>query len=459
MGGLGRLSRQDVSNLRVEDYGLPMHVAALAILEGRPLADASGRLRLEALQRMLEQRLHMAPRLRQVLYRPTFGSGPPLWIDDPDFDVRRHVLTRAVPSPGDEATLLKVCSELNEPPLDRSRPLWEMWLLTGLADGEVGLLIRLHHVMADGVAALALIGSLLDATPDARAPLAPSWIPQPMPGTWELFADNLAQRAAAVTRVLSGFRRPTSVIPRLSSFVRHVRQLLREGFAPRVSFNRPVGRRRRLLLVRADLDQARAVAHAHGAKVNDVVLAAVAGGARRLLDNRRELKPGMIVKASVAASIREPADDQAGGNRVGIILAPLPVSEPDPVRRLEEIARATRKRKGQAPYQPSARFLQRWMVHGMFHQRLVNLFTSNLPGPPTHMYLGHARILELFQVGVLQGNVTIAVGVLSYAGQLNFDIVADADACPDVQEFADGLGKALQELGVPTAVQTDDLVH
>jgi WS/DGAT/MGAT family acyltransferase len=320
----------------------------------------------------------------------------------------------------------------------------------------VGLLVRLHHVVADGIAALALIGSLLDSTPDARAPLAPSWVPRTTPGTRELVADNLAERAAAFARALSAFRRPSSAIRRLGSAAGQLRHILREGFTPRVSFNRPIGRRRRLLLVRADLDRASSVAHAHGAKVNDVVLAAVAGGARRLLEERGELKPGMVLKASVAASIRGPADDQAGGNRVGIVLAPLPVSEPDPIRRLEEITRATRKRKGQAPYQPSARFLQRWMVRAMFHQRLVNLFTSNLPGPPTSLYLGGARVLELFQVGVLQGNVTLGVGVLSYAGQLDFDIVGDAEAIPDLHLFADGLRKGLEELGVPTVGQKDD---
>jgi hypothetical protein len=130
---LDRLSPLDVSNLRVEDHGLPMHVAALAILEGAPLLDASGQLRLDALRGHLERRLHQAPRLRQVLYRPRLGLGPPVWVDDARFDIRRHVRARAIRTPGDEATLLGVCSQLNEPPLDRSRPLWELWVLTGLS--------------------------------------------------------------------------------------------------------------------------------------------------------------------------------------------------------------------------------------------------------------------------------------------------------------------------------------
>jgi hypothetical protein len=178
-----------------------------------------------------------------------------------------------------------------------------------------------------------------------------------------------------------------------------------------------------------------------------VVLAAVAGGARRLLAARGELRPGLVLHASVAASIRSPTDARAVGNRVGILLVPLPVDEPDPVRRLEQITQATREAKRRPVFQPSGRVLQRWMVRAMAHQRLVQLFVSNLPGPPTPLYLAGARVLELFQVGVIQGNVPLGVGVLSYQGQLNFDLVSDADAVPDAAVFAAGLADTLHQLG------------
>jgi diacylglycerol O-acyltransferase / wax synthase len=446
--GLARLSPLDVSNLRVEEHGFPMHVAALAIVEGAPLLDASGRLRLDTLRSHLERRLHLAPRLRQVLHRPRLGLGPPVWADAPDFDIGTHVRARAIPAPGDEQTILEVCSELNEPPLDRSRPLWELWMLTGLADGHVAALIRLHHVVADGIAALALIGALLDAAPDVPPPVAPPWAPRPVPSAGELLADNLSRRAAAVMSVVSRLRRPAMLIDQLGSLAGQLRQLQGEGFAPRVSLNRPVGMHRRLQLVRGDLTKAKKVAHAHGAKVNDVVLAAIAGGARRLLEARGELKPGLVLKVSVATSIRGPADHQASGNLVGIMLVPVPVGEPDPIRRLQDVARATAERKRRPPYQPSARFAQRWMVRAMFHQRLVNLLASNLPGPPVPLYLAGARVLEVFQIGVVQGNIALSVGVLSYAGQLNFDIVGDAEAVPDLLMFAEGLAAALGELEV-----------
>lgn len=445
-----RLSPLDASNLRIEDHGLPMHVAAVAILEGAPLIDASGKLRLDAVRAVLDRRLYLAPRLRQVLGRPRFSLGPPVWADSTSFDIRQHVLTRAIPAPGGEAELTGVCAELDEQPLDRSRPLWEVWLLTGLAGGNVGLLIRLHHVIADGVAALAMIGALLDAAPGVAAPDPPPWTPRPMPGAWQLSASDLRWRAAVLARGLSLLRQPSAVVRRLGVLAAQSRQLAGEGLAPRVSLNRPVGQRRRLLLARADLDRVAAVAHAHGGKVNDVVLAAVAGGARRLLAARGELRPGLVLKASVAVSIRGAGDQRAAGNRVGTMLVPLPVGEPDPVRRLAQIIRATAERKRRPPYQPGGRILQRLMVRTMSRQRLVNLLVSNLHGPADPLYLAGARVLEVFQVGVVQGNVTVSIGALSFAGQLGFDIVGDPVAAPDLAVFAAGLSDSLEQLGVRT---------
>jgi diacylglycerol O-acyltransferase len=424
-----------------------MHVAALGVLDGAQLLDAAGQLRLDAVRADVQRRLHLAPRLRQVLCHMRPGLGPPVWADDPRFDIRRHVRACPVPGPGDEAALLAVCSELNAPPLDRSRPLWELWLLPGLANGNIGMLLRLHHVVADGVAALALMGIMFDAAPGKPPPQAPVWRPAPAPGAWQMFTDGWRRRADAAAAVWSCARHPAGAFRGLGSLARQLRLLAGEGRAPRMSFNQPAGTRRSLLLARAGLAHVKTVAHAHGATVNDVVLAAVAGGARQLLAGRGELTPGLALKASVAASNRRPADAPGSGNRAGIMLVSLPVDEPGPVQRLTEIARLTRARKRYPPYQPAGRFAQRGMVRTMSRQRLVNLFTSNLPGPPEPLYLAGARVLELFQAGVVQGNVTVAVGVLSYAGQLNFCLLGDADAIPDLQVFADGLSDALAQMG------------
>lgn len=429
-----------------------MNVAALAILEGRVLLDASGELALEAIRVRIEQRLHLAPRLRQRLYRPGFGFGAPVWVDDASFDVSRHVRTQPVPADGGEEALLATCVELNGRPFDQAHPLWEIWLLTGAPDGHVSMLIRFHHVLADGIAALLLLGTLFDSPPFDSAPEAPEsegtpWTARPIPTRSELLGDALRRSITGIRRGMHKIEHPRRTLAPARTLFRQTLQLAREGRAPRTSFNRPVGRQHRVRLVRADLEQAKQVAHAHHATVNDVVLCTIAGGARALLAGRGELQRPLVLKVSVAASVRAPTSASQAGNLVGILLVPVPVGEEDPIRRLEQIARATAERKRLPPYQPAARFLQRWMIRTMNRQRRGDLLMSNLPGPPQPMYFADAKILEVFQIGVVQGNVAVQVGALSYADQLNFDIVADANLVPDLTVFANGMTEDLERLG------------
>jgi diacylglycerol O-acyltransferase len=442
-----RLTPLDASNLRVEDHGVPMHVAALAIVEGDGLREESGRLDLDRIRAHVQQRTHLSPRLRQRLRPAPFAAGPPVWVDDPDFDIARHVRFHDLGYPADEGTMLAVCSQLNAPPLNRSRPLWEMWVLTGRRDGNLALLIRLHHVVADGIAALDLLGVLFDLTAVQPSGRASGQGPAPTPAVRELYGEHIRRQGSALSRAVSSLGRPGVLGRRLWSVALQLRQLGQEGFAPASSLNEPVGTRRRLILVRADLAGARRTAHADGAKINDVVLAAMAGGTRALLESRGELAPDLVLRASVAASLRTARDEVASGNRVGVRLAPLPVFEPDAVRRLRYIAAVTGPARGKPAYQPGGRFLQGAMAATMFRQRLVNLLLSNLSGPAKAVHFAGAEVLEMFQVGLVQGNVALSVGVLSYAGQLNFDIVADPDVIPDLDVFAEGLSVALAELG------------
>ena len=449
---LERLTPLDVSNLRIERHGLPMNVAALAILEGGALLDASGELGLEPIKARIEQRLHLAPRLRQRLYWPGFGFGAPVWVDDASFEISRHVRTRPSPADGGEETLLATCVELNDRPFDQAHPLWEIWLLTGALDGHVPMLIRFHHVLADGIAALLLLGTLFDSSPIASAPDAPEsgsprWTARPIPARSELLGDALRRSITGIRRGVHKIEHPQRTLAPARTLFRQALQLAREGRAPRTSFNRPVGRQHRVLLLRAGLEQARQVARAHHATVNDVVLCAIAGGARALLAGRGELQRRLVLKVSVAASVRAPTSASQAGNLVGILLVPVAVGEEDPIRRLEQIARATAERKRLPPYQPAARFLQRWMIRAMNRQRRINLLMSNLPGPPQPLYFAGARILELFQIGVVRGNVAGQGGALSSAGRLNFAIVADADLVPDITVFANGMIEDLERLG------------
>jgi diacylglycerol O-acyltransferase / wax synthase len=449
---LERLTPLDVSNLRIERRGLPMNVAALAVVEGGVLLDASGELALGAIRARIGQRLHLAPRLRQRLYQPGFGFGAPVWVDDASFDISRHVRTRPVPAGGGEEALLAACVELTGRPFDQAHPMWEIWLLTGAPDGRVAMLIRFHHVLADGTAALLLLGTLFDAAPGETAPDAPEsgsrpWTAGPVPARPELLGDALRRSVTGIGQGMHKIGHPRRALAPARTLTRQALQFAREGRAPRTSFNQPVGSQRRVLLVRADLEHARRAAHAYHATINDVVLCAIAGGARALLAARGELRRPLVLKVSVAASVRAPASASQAGNLVGILLVPLPVDEEDPIRRLEQIARATAERKRLPPYQPAARFLQRAMIRTMNRQRRINLLMSNLPGPPQPAYFAGAKILELFQIGVVQGNVAVQVGALSYAGQLNLDIVADAHLVPDATVFANGMTDDLNRLG------------
>jgi diacylglycerol O-acyltransferase / wax synthase len=447
---LERLSQLDLSNLRIEDHGLPMHVAALMFLDQ---AGLSAELDLDTLRAAVARRLHRVPRLRQILNRPRVGLGPPLWIDDPGFDIREHVRLRVVPAPGDEPAVLALCSELNAAPLDRTRPLWEMWLLTGLAGGGSGLLIRLHHAVADGLAAVAMMEALFAPDPAGPAPDVSTWRRQPGPGTRELAADSLHRRISTTAGVLVQMRHPSAIIARLRRLAWSARTVAHAQHAPRLSINVPVSGQHRLMLVRADLDRVRKVAHAHGGTVNDVVLSAVAGGAQRLLDDRGELTPGLVLQASVPASLRGPMGDVAAGNQVGVMIVPLRLADADPASRLSLIAETTATCKRQPLHQPNTRLLQRWMVRVMKRQHLVNLIVSNVPGPCVPLYIAGVRVTEIFQIGAVQGNVTISVGAFSYAGQLNLDVVGDPDALPDLTIFTDGVADTLSRLGALTGTQ------
>src|SRR5512133_3245445 len=442
-----------------EDYGWSGDIGALAILDGTSLLDRDGRIRIEAVRRQLEPRLHLVARFRQLLYRPRRGLGWPLWVDAPSFDLADHIRVHPLAAPGDEAQLLQACAELAARRLDPARPLWELWLLPGLPDRQVGALLRLHHTIADGAAALAAFGALLDLTPDAPTSVAPPWAPRPIPTASELLRDNLRRRRQELGRGCSGLAHLGRTLHRARAAWPAWREVLTDRPAPRTSLNHPVGTDRRLAIVRGRLDLAKQLAHAHHAKVNDVVLAAVAGGLRQLLARRGEPVDRLVQRAMVTISEHHEQPGQARGNKPGWMMVPLPLGEPDPVRRLALIAAETAARKHQP--RPEAgtgifRFVagQRVWYRQFPRQRSVNLVVSNVPGPPVPLYLAGARLLELLPTMPTMGNLTPVVAVLSYAGQLNLTAIADRDGCPDLAVFAQGVRSALDGLAAADGVVT-----
>jgi diacylglycerol O-acyltransferase len=445
---LDRLSAQDRLILWPDEVW-PQDIGALGILAGGALVGPDGNLPLDVAREAVAARLHLVPRLRQVLCFPQRGLGGPLWVDAPSFDLAEHVLVAQVPAPGDEVRLLDTVERLRRRPLDRSRPLWALWLLTGLPDDRIGLFIRLHHVVADGLAGLASLRALLDAAPQPPPVRPQPWVPAPAPSTRMLLADNARRRATRLGHTLSSFRRPAAS---LRSAWLVLRELLTAPPGPHTSLDRVIGPDRRFALVRSDLAQVTRIAHRHDATVNDVLLAVITGGLRDLLRGRGESIDSVMLPIYVPVSLRRGRSGENSGNLITQMVVHLPLGTADHRARLAQIAQETTRRKALA--RPSlgtlfgSRLIRDAMLNLVVRQR-INVVSADLPGPPQPMYLAGAQLLELFPLVNLLGNETLGVGALSYADQFNIMAVADADTHPDLDILAAGMQAAFSAFAEP----------
>ena len=448
---LDRLSANDRLILW-PDAVWPQDVGALVILGGGSLLDADGGFRIDAARDAVAARLHLLPRFRQVLVEPGRGLGGPLWVDSSAFDIRDHVSVVAVPPPGGEAQLLAAVETLRRRRLDRSRPLWEMWFLTGLPDRRVGLFVRLHHVVADGIAGVAAVGLMLDIRPDAVHEAPHPWTPAAGPTRSRLLLDNVLARLRAAVRALSAFGHPVEHARRARQGWPALRELLAAEPGPVTSLGRLIGTGRTMALVHTSLADMKRIAHAHDAKINDVLLAATAGGVRRLLESRGESVENLSVPIYVPVSLRlGRRGGHEGGNLIGQMVIPVPVGEADPARRLRQISTETAARKA----------LHRAPLGGVFRNKLVagvmlklvarqrvNIVSADLPGPPNPLYFAGEQVLEVFPLVNLIGTVSLGVAALSYAGTFNIMVVADADAYLDLDVLAAGIQDELGALAL-----------
>jgi WS/DGAT/MGAT family acyltransferase len=427
-----RLSAFDLTNLAVEAPDTPMHVGLVAVLEGRSFLEPTGRLKLAEIQQRIHDGLRAAPKLRKVVYRPGPLAGRPLWVDDPALRIEHHVAQAAVDPPGGEEELLRLAERLMRTLLDRSRPLWHLWVVTGLPDGRLAVVVKLHHAVGDGTAAMRLVGTLLDPPPPAAE--APPWIPAPPPRWSDLVRERLRWRGRNAHRRSKPVRT-----------LRGAWQTLQQTrAAPRTSLNAPIGTARRLAVFRLDLAEAKAVAHAAGGKVNDVLLTVIAGGLRDVLQSRGEPVDGLELRVAVAVSLRRPDEQAADGNHNGSVVVRLPLYGPGPRARLRAVtAETTRAKRHQA-----AVAQQHFMVFvaraGLARrlsrtQRMINLVESNLPGPPAPIRILGAPVLDLIPIGAIAGNLTITFLALSYAGRLVVTAIADRDHFPDLPVVLSGM--------------------
>jgi diacylglycerol O-acyltransferase / wax synthase len=430
-----RLSREDRFMLW-PDRLWPQVNGALLLLE------PDGQLSIDSLREAVASRLHLVPRFRQLLYVPPRRLGGPLWIDADAFDLTEHVRERRVPSPAHERELLATVEDLWCRRLDHSRPLWEMWLLTGLPQDRSAVFIKMHHVIADGVAAIATLAAFLDTAPDARHSAPPPWTPGSRPAPRDLFLDGMLRRGLGVGRAFAPVVHPARTARAIRAASPALREILADEPLPPTSLAAIVGSGHELAAIRTSLSLIKAIGHDHGAKVNDVFLALITGGLRELMRTRGELSPGMVLRIGVPVSLRLSERAQARGNLISEMVVPLPVGYPDPVNRLRRIAAETaRRRKLSRPslaVLPINRLLGPVMLKLIARQR-VNVASTNVPGPEQTLYLAGARILEVFPLLPLIGDQPLAIGALSYAGQFTIMAVGDRRLVPDLEVFADGM--------------------
>ena len=456
-----RLTSLDASFLHMERLEYPMHVGAMSVIEGAAFFDARGHFRINDVRELVQSRLPLLPRFRRRLMTVPYDMGRPIWIDDDRFDITYHVRHTALPKPGSWEQLVALTTRVQENLLDRERPLWELWFVEGLEDGNIALIQKTHHSLIDGVSGVDVATLLLDATPEFVRPVPHVWTPEPAPSASQLLLDSLRERATEPGELVRSFRSmlrgPRHAVERIGELTRSLSTIVtRESIAPRTSINGRTGRHRLLSVVRIPLADVKAIRRSLGGTVNDVVLAGVGGGLHQLLAARGDDVEDLRLRVLCPVSVR--SDDQRGelGNKISAIFVSLPVGPADPVDRLGEISAQTAdlKEKRQALsadlllnmsdyIAPTLMSLAARAVH---RQPFVNLIVTNVPGPQVPLYMMGGRLLEAFPIVPLTQNLTVVVGILSYDGTLHFGLWADREAGGDLEVLAGGIEDAFAEM-------------
>ena len=460
-----QLTGLDAAFLALETANSTGHVGGICMLDPK---DAPVPLTLARLTEVLGDRLPLVPVLRRKLLNVPLGLDQPYWVDDPNFDIEYHIREIALPRPGSEAQLTEQVARLHARPLDRSRPLWEIYLITGLARRRAAVYTKIHHSAIDGASGAELLTILLDLAPEGRElpprePFTPGRPPGPATLT-AMAAAKLAWRPVQTVRVTNELVRflPT-LAPALSTLVGGMLGLNRgdgevipttPGRAPATPFNRPITPHRRLALRSVDLDSVKAVKNAFRVSVNDVVMAMCAGALRRWLADHDALPDSPLI-AMIPVSVRDPASKAAMGNKVSAMLATLPTNVSDPGERVGIVHAATQMAKSQQAAMPqglidqvsdfsppalTARAARVVFATGVLHRLPpFNLCISNVPGPNVPVYLCGAKLLAHYPVSVITDGQGLNITLVGYLGRLHFGLVSCRELVPDLDVLADYL--------------------
>ncbi|MBA3339903.1 MAG: wax ester/triacylglycerol synthase family O-acyltransferase [Geodermatophilaceae bacterium] len=455
-----RLSALDTSFLYLEEPTTPMHVGGLAVFAVSEQGFDSSQL-----VELIQARLGLVPRYRQIVRTVPGHLANPVWVDDPDFDIDFHVRRSGLPKPGSDQQLLELVGRLMSRPLDRHRPLWELYIVDGLSDDRFAVISKTHHAMVDGIGALDIGQVILDVTPSPRESAEDLWTPTPQPSPVELIGDAVAeylQRPSSVIDSVRGgiadFKRTANrVIDTAGGLAAAARMAARQ--APSSPLNGVIGAQRRFGIARTSLENYKHVRKAHGGTVNDVVLATVAGALREWLLFRGEpVVASTSVRAMVPVSVRSGSWAGAPGNEVSSYFVDLPVGEASPKLRLSRVSYAMRGHKdaGQSigatalvalsGFAPPTLHALGARVASSLSRRLFNVVVTNVPGPQFPLYAAGARMLEVFPVVPLAKGQGVSIGLTSYNGGVYFGLNADRDSMSDVDVLADLIEGSLAEL-------------
>ena len=452
-----RLTPIDASFLHQEGQNSHMHVGGLTIFEGPPVS-------IDDFLEQIRQRLHMVPRYRHKLAYTAIDSGRPVWIDDPNFNLEFHVRHTALPPPGDWEQLRGLTARIFSQALDRSKPLWEMWLIEGLEDDRFALISKTHHALIDGISGVDLATVLFDLAPEP-APVKHSgrpWVPNHEPGTVELLLAGLRGAVKAGVELAGGafevLAHPDQALARAREAAEGIGEIIWAGLnpAPETPLNVDIGPHRRFVGVANQLDDFKMIKNAFGGTVNDVVLTVVAGALRNFMISRGIRTEGLELRALVPVSVRAQDEHHNLGNRIVAMRGPLPVYISDPVQRLRFVKHAMDGLKeskqalgaevlaGVQNFAPPTVLAQASRLN--FSTRLFNLIVTNVPGPQFPLYVLGREMQEAYPVAFLPEHHALAIAIMSYNGQMNFGLLGDFDALADIDLIGESIAAELATL-------------